>query len=61
MSPNTPHTPHDFANQEKTTAAPGLNTIIIDKLVGIQHLDTGGTGSVLEEKSIRESGNGAEP
>ena len=63
MSPNTPHTPHDLVNQDKTTGAPGFGSydapvqlapgkIIMDKFVVIEHLGTGGMGSVFKVQHI---------
>ncbi len=63
MSPNTPHTPHDFANQDKTTGVPGYDSydapvhlapgkIIMDKFVVIEHLGTGGMGSVFKVQHL---------
>jgi serine/threonine protein kinase len=63
MSPNTPHTPQDLAGQDKTTGAPGLNAydspvllapgnVIMQKFVVVEHLGTGGMGSVFKVKHL---------
>ena len=63
MSPNTPHTPHDFANPDKTSGTPGFQTYdspvhlapgktIMDKFVVIEHLGTGGMGSVFKVQHL---------
>lgn len=63
MSANTPHTPHDLAGQDRTNGAHGHSTydsqimlspgkIILDKFVVMEHLGSGGMGSVFKVKHL---------
>ncbi len=63
MSANTPHTPHDFANQDRTHGSSGLNSYdapvqlapgkkIMDKFIVVEHLGTGGMGSVFKVQHV---------
>ncbi|MBX9952361.1 MAG: protein kinase [Candidatus Obscuribacterales bacterium] len=63
MSPKTPHTPHDFASQDKTAGLHGHSAydapiilapgkIILDRFVVVEHLGTGGMGSVFKVKHL---------